>query len=53
MLSGSTVKRERGAPQTKAHPRKACCTGSEKGSWLLHFTVPTLNTFALLIVFNT
>lgn len=52
MLSGTTVKRERGAPRTKAHPCKACCTGLEKGSRLLHFTVPTLNTFALLIVFN-
>lgn len=29
VLSGSTVKRERGAPKTKAHTCKACCTGSE------------------------
>lgn len=53
MLSGSTVKREQGAPKTKAHPCKACCTGLEKESQLLYFTVPTLNTVALLIVFNT
>lgn len=52
MLSGSAIKRERGAPKTKAHPREARRTGSRKEPRLLYFTVPKLNTFALLIVFN-